>query len=144
MRAAVKTRGGICDYDNIMIPDNTHNHVFEYHDDEIDGYKYVESLRNLKLEGKVVVIKSGNDAWGSTTTPDASKYFLGLQFQGASIESEIKYHETGSSYVVSVQASARNNYGTDQKLKVSIVGVKSDNTGEEELNHWTDEVPLGS
>ena len=143
MRAAVKTRGGICDYDNIMIPDNTHNHVFEYHDDEIDGYKYVESLRNLKLEGKVVVIKSGNDAWGSTTTPDASNFFVGLQYKGASIESEIKYHETGSSYVVSVQASARNNYGTDQKLKVSIVGVKSDNT-REELNYWTDEVPLGS
>ena len=89
MRAAVKTRGGICDHDNIMIPDNTHNHVFEYHDDEMDGYKYVESLRNLKLEGKVVVIKSGNEAWGSTTTPDASNFFVGLQFQRASIESEI-------------------------------------------------------
>ena len=91
----------------------------------------------------MVVIRSGNEAWGSTTTPDASKYFVGLQYKGASIESEIKYHETGSSYVVSVQASARNGKGTDQKLKVSLVGVKSDNT-REELNYWTDEVPLGS
>lgn len=142
MRAAVKTRGGMCDLDNIMIPDNIHNHVFEYHNGEIDGYKYVESLPNLKLEGRVVVIKSGNIAWGSTTTPDASDFFVGLQYSGASIESEIKYHETGSSYVVSVQASARNNYGTDQNLKMSIMGVKSDST-QEELTYWTDELPLG-
>ena len=127
-----------------MIPDNTHNHLFEYHDDEIEGYKYVTSLPNLKLEGQVVVIKIGNGAWG---TPDGSNYYIvGLQRKGASIESEIKYHETGLSYVVSVEASARNDYGTDQELKVSILGVKSENTGEvsdntgEVLNDWANKL----
>ena len=145
---AVGTKGicsgqrSICGLENILVPDNSP--VFEY-DIGNDGFTYVTSLPNLKVAGTVAVIRSGNSYWGSTSSPDGSNVFFGLQWRGTSIESEIKYHETGSSYVMSVQASARRDYGDNEKLKVSIVGlIHGTSNTTEELTHWTGPLSPGS
>jgi hypothetical protein len=87
------------------------------------AYKYVTPKDGWASQGNVVIAASCNGPWGGLCTGSGASHYLTIQSSGSKIYQTVENLPVGPTLTLKFFAACRPNYGTDEKMVVSVNGV---------------------